>query len=168
MTARLSSRTRSRPRDARAQTPQDYVLGIVVFLATVIAVIGLLPTFTAPYQSGVGGDDIAQSDRVAQQLVANLSTVEDPNQLNLTALERVLALDDTALSDRYGLRRTTNVNITVRTLNGTQYVTNASGEPLTSEQAYRQGGSASTARIVRLTNDTHTCQPACRLVVRVW
>jgi hypothetical protein len=156
------------PDDDRGQTPQDYIVGILVFLATVVAVVGLLPTLTAPYQSGVDGEDIAQADRVSQQLVSNLSTIEEPNELDTSALEGLLALEDDALSDRYGLPRATSVNITLNTLDGTSYVRNATGAPLTSRQVYRQGTAASSARIVRLDASGHTCTPACRLVVRVW
>jgi hypothetical protein len=156
------------PRAERGQTPQDYVIGILVFLATVIAIVGFFPTLTTPYQSGVSGDDIAQSDRVAQQLVTNLSTVEQPNRLNVSTLDRVMELDEGAMNRRYGLPLETNVNITVVTLDGTAYARNATGEPLTSNRVYRQGSVASSARIVRLTNSTAGCDPACRLVVRVW
>jgi hypothetical protein len=152
----------------RSQTPQDYVFGIVVFIAVVVAVVGFLPSITSPYQSGVEGENIAQSDRVAQQLVSNLSTVGEPNQLNISELQTVLHLDDAALSDRYGLSGTTNVNITVLSLNGTSYVTTDSGATLTSKPPYVTGSAASSARIVRLSTDEHDCEPACRLVVRVW
>lgn len=155
-------------RDRRSQTPQDYVIGIVVFIAVVVAVVGFLPSITAPYQSGAGGENIAQSDRVAQQLVSNLSTVEEPNQLNLSQLQRLLDLDGTALSERYGLSERTNINVTVVSLDGSSYITTDSGETLTSKPPYTTGNAASSARIVRLDTDNHNCEPACRLVVRVW
>ncbi|MEF8784923.1 MAG: hypothetical protein V5A45_03240 [Haloarculaceae archaeon] len=154
--------------DSRSQTPQDYVIGIVVFIAVVVVVVGFLPMITAPYQSGVGGDDIAQSDRVAQQLVSNLSTPGEPNQLNRTQLEQVLALDSAQLSSRYGLAERTKVNITVMTLNGSDFVQTDGGKTLTSTTSYDRGSVASAARIVRLSTETHNCEPACRLVVRVW
>jgi hypothetical protein len=154
--------------DKRGQTPHDYVVGILVFIGTVVVVVGLLPTLTAPYQSGVDGDDIAQADRIAQQLVANLSTIETPNRLNSSQLGTVLELPEDNLSDRYGLPRGTNINITVNTLDGGERIKNATGTPLTSVQEYDRGSAASAARIVRLSNESSTCDPACRLVVRVW
>ena len=154
--------------DERGQTPQDYVIGIVVFIAVVVAVVGYLPTITSPYQSGVAGEDIAQSDRVAQQLVSNLSTVTEPNQLSLPELQSVLALDSAQLTDRYGLPEGTQVNITVKTLNGSEFITTESGVTLVSTTTYSSESAASSARIVRLSTRQHNCEPACRLIVRVW
>lgn len=164
----MISGTLPRGPGTRGQTPQDYVIGIVVFIAVLVVVIGFLPTLTEPFQSGVQSDDSAQADRVAQQAVANLSTVKEPNQLNSTKLDRLLELDGQEMQDRFGLPVATQVNLTVVTLNGSDYVENAADEPLTSKNDYFSGNAATTARIVRLSGDGHTCEPACRLVVRVW
>ncbi|MFB6297536.1 MAG: hypothetical protein ABEH56_03350 [Salinirussus sp.] len=151
----------------RGQTTQDYLIGILVFIAVVTVVVGLLPSFTEPFEDETGGESTARADRVAQQIVSNLSAVDQPNLVNSSRLMDVLELDEEALRDRYGLG-TANANVTVETLDGDTYVTNASGTPFVSREGYAGENAATTARIVRLTNETTGCSPACRLVVRIW
>jgi hypothetical protein len=152
----------------RGQTPQDYLVGVVVFIATIAVILALLPSFTTPFQSGVGGDSSAQADRVAQQLVSNLSSIDEPNLLDGSELMEVLSTNSTGLESRFGLSKGTNLNVTVETLDGSALVTNGSDVALTSSETYTGAAAASTERIVRLKNGSYECKPACRLVVRIW
>jgi hypothetical protein len=140
----------------------------VVFIATITVIIALLPSFTTPFQSGVGGDSSAQADRVAQQIVSNLSSIDEPNLLDGPRLEGVLALNRTQMENRFGLSEGTNVNVTVESLDGSALVRNGSGAALASSVTYSGTAAAATARIVRLSNGSYACSPACRLVVRIW
>lgn len=152
----------------RGQTPQDYLAGIVVFIFTISLIFGLLPQFTTPYKSGNAGGTVAQSDRIAQEIISNHSTVDQENYLNTDSLESVLSKNESELAQRFGLSGATSINISVETLDGAAFITNATGSSLASSESATGNSVTSSARIIRLSNDTHTCQPACRLVVRLW
>ena len=151
----------------RGQTLIDYVAGISVFFITLALVLTLLPSFVNPYQSDVAGEDTAQAERISQQLVGNLSIQGEPNRLDLTSFRNMLALSGSALNDRYGVPDHKNINVTVRTMNGTTWI-EAGGDNLTSKVTYDGQSAATRVRIVRFDGGTANCDPACRLLVRVW
>jgi hypothetical protein len=162
----MRNRERGRGSD-RGQTLQDYVLGVSVFLLVVIGLLtAILPTVLAPFEDTVGGDKTAQADRIAGQLVGN-TTVSD-NHLNASALEQVVSADQATLRDRFSLPRGSTVNITVSTMDGSSRIVGPSGGPLSSPRSPGERPAASSVRIVTLNDDSSGCQPACRLVVRVW
>lgn len=151
----------------RGQTLQDYVLGVSVFLLVVIGLLtAILPTVLAPFEDTVGGDKTAQADRIAAQLVGNTSVGD--NQLNASALEQVVSADQATLRDRFSLPRGSTVNVTVSKMDGSSRIVGPSGGPLSSPRSPGERPSASSVRVVTLTDDSSGCQPACRLVVRVW
>ena len=155
----------------RGQTLIDYIAGVAVFFVTITFILGLLPSFVTPYQSDVAGQDTAQAERIAEQLVTNVSVEGSPGRLNVSQLETILSLPGTDVATRYGLRDHRNVNITVNYLNGSGFVRNATapgGINLTSSVTYEGQTSATAVRIVTLNNESATCSPACRLLVRVW
>ncbi|MFC4543708.1 hypothetical protein ACFO5R_17415 [Halosolutus amylolyticus] len=177
MTSRNSpgSRTRrSRPRTVsislsdRGQTTQDFAVGIGVFILAVAFVFSYVPSLVTPYDSSVGGAETAQADRIADRIVENTTDSSTPNELNgslyqerfadvpenLTAVLGLRASDDDDVFDR--------VNITIESLGD---------EPVDDEwsggHTYDDQSAASSARIVTV-DDGLDCDPACRLVVRVW
>jgi hypothetical protein len=155
----------------RGQTLIDYVAGLSVFVVTLAFVLGLMPSFVTPYQSDVAGQDTAQADRVAGHLVSNLSVDGSPNRLNATAFEAVLDLPQEDVARRYGLREHKKVNLSLYRLNGSAFVfddAGPSGVPMTSEVTYDAQSAATAVRIVTLDNESATCEPSCRLLVRVW
>lgn len=158
---------RSLTSDRRGQTLPDYVAGISVFFITIAAILGLMPSFVTPYQSDVAGQDTAQAERIAQQLVANLSAANEPNHVNLTELQNVLSHSQTDLANRFGVQEYKRINITVSQLDGSAFAT-AGGSNLTSQTSYNGQSAATGVRIVRFTGGGATCDPACRLLVRVW
>lgn len=167
----LGSRGPATSDDRRGQTLVDYVAGVSVFFITIAFILGLMPSFVTPYQSDAGGQDTAKAERIAETLVTNLSMDGEPNRLNVTELKGVLALPRTDLATRYGLRDHEHVNITVNYLDGSAYVENTtapSGITLTSEVTYDGGNTGTAVRVVTLNNESATCSPACRLLVRVW
>jgi len=151
----------------RGQTLIDYVIGVSVFFVTLGLVMTLLPSFVSPFQSDVAGEDTAQAERITKQIVSNLSVQGYPNSLNLTSFQQVLGLPEADLNDRYGVADFKNINITVRTMNGSSWIT-AGGSPLTSQEPYHGEGAASEVRIVAFEDGTDNCTPACRIRVRVW
>lgn len=151
----------------RAQTLQDYVAGISVFVLTIAVVLGLLPTVLAPFQGGVEAADATAAGRIGDQLVGNLSAGGAPNVLDATALSAVVAADEGTLQTRFGLPSHRHVNLSLRTLDGSAYATDpATGDPLTSGGSAAGEDAASAARIVSV--NATGCDPACRLVVEVW
>lgn len=153
--------------DERGQTLQDYVLGVSLFLLTVLVVVGtILPTVTAPFDQAVSGDKIAQADRVAETIVTNASAGAGTNRLNVTIVERIVEDDVPTLRARFGLPETSWVNVSVVPLDGNGFQQSASGTTLASDASPTGSDAATSARIVTLSDDS--CDTACRLVVRVW
>jgi hypothetical protein len=150
---------------SRGQTPEDFYIGISVFLVTVAFVLVLFPSFLTPFVSGVDANEAARADTVASSLVSNLSIDGEPNTLNATELRSVLGKSDRQFQRRYGLTATTSVNISVRTLDGDRIV-NDGGTLLATDRSAAGRATGSTTRIVTL--DNGACSPGCRLVVRVW
>lgn len=153
---------------------QDFALGVSLFLVTVTFVLGLFPGFLAPFTSGTNGAEQAQADRVAGSIVLNLSTSQGKNTLNATELGDVLAMSQSELRDRYGLDRSTGLNITVRKLDG-HGIVEIDGQTFATPRDRNNQTAASVSRIITLDNrtvankfDSKKCDPGCRLVVKVW
>lgn len=150
----------------RGQTTQDFAVGIGIFLLAIAAVFSTVPTLLTQDTSGIDGGDVTQADRVAATIVANLSEDPDrPNHLNATAFNETYNTSDPAdLADELGLRATSNglvdrLNVTIEELNGTAVY--GAGRDYGNQTA------ASSGRIVTV-DDESVCDPACRLVVRIW
>lgn len=151
----------------RGQTLYDYTVGIGLFLVIVTGVlVGVLPTVLAPFDDTVGGDKAAQADRITERIVANSSVDGEANLLDSGTLESVVMADQGKLRDRFTLPSTTRMNVTVTTMDGSRVVDTASGETLATAAGPGQRPAATSARIVRLSDES--CPTACRLVVRVW
>ncbi|WP_459193393.1 DUF7287 family protein [Halosimplex sp. J119] len=163
---RRRSLGRERPRSAdRGQTLHDYTIGISLFIITLSTVLAGLFGFVGPLSTGVGSEEISQSDRVATTLVQNLSTGRQPNELDADLLENTLTGSESALRTRWGIQQTAQFNVTLTTLNGSRIVSH-DGSKLAVGARYRGNAAGSTARIVTL--DSGACRPGCRLAVRAW
>lgn len=149
----------------RGQTLQDYTIGISLFIITVSAVLAGLLGFTSPLSAGVTSEDVSQSQRITTAMVQNLSTGPQPNELDAVRLNTTLNRSAEQLQSRWGLERTTSLNITLSTLNGTRIV-ERDGVKLTVGSSYTNRSTATSSRVVTL--DDGTCAPSCRLVVRTW
>lgn len=157
---------RDRPRSAdRGQTLHDYTIGISLFIITLSTVVAGLFGFIGPLSTGVGSEEISQTDRVATTLVQNLSTGRQPNELDADLLENTLARSESALRTRWGLQQTAQFNVSLTTLNGSRIVA-PGGTKLAAGPRYQGNAAGSTARIVTL--DSGACRPGCRLAVRAW
>ena len=152
--------------DDRAQTTQDFAVGIGIFILAVAFVFAFLPSMLTPYDSSVGGAETAQADRIADRIVADASS-GTANELDSVAFE---ALGDD-LSGELGLRADgaghefDRVNVTVQELGADE--TEPIGDELALGPEYDSQAAASAARTVTV-DDSNECDPACRLVVRVW
>jgi hypothetical protein len=151
----------------RAQTAQDFAVGIGLFLLAVAFVFAFVPQVVSPYDVGIGASESAQADRAATMIVGNLSVEDRPNELDHDAADDYfeptpgndVSVDQ--LRDRTGLPFSSRINVTVRNVE-------TGNQPWSGGATYRDGQEAASAtRIVR-TDDPSTCEPACEVVVRVW
>ena len=159
-------RTISMSRLERGQTTQDFVVGIGVFLLAIAFVFSFFPALVTPYDSSVGGAETAQADRIADRIVHNAST-ETPNELSK---DKFQTYTNETLTSEVGLRSSDgtaidNVNVTVTNISNEETVTPTSN--WTGGENYANQSAASSARIVTI-DDPSECDPACRLIVKVW
>lgn len=161
--------------DERAQTNQDFAVGISIFLLTTAFVFAFIPTIFTPFDSDVQNSDITQSNRAASAFVDNHSVERKPTTLNATAVEGFFDAGNggDALRKLYSLPTTSQINVTVRTQNGS-VIHSIGGTKFARGDRYRDQPSASTSRIVTF-DEGNVCSPepsndqsACRLLVRVW
>ncbi|SDJ93840.1 hypothetical protein SAMN04515672_1895 [Natronorubrum texcoconense] len=148
----------------RGQTTQDFIVGIGVFILAVAFVFSFLPTMLTPFDSSTSGGQTAQADRVADRLVHNLSD-GTANEIDGNQLENYD--DDHNVSKALGLRTNQDgdpiqrVNVSLQPLNESTTVKGFGPE-------YDDQSAASSARIVTVEDGPDDCDPACRLVVRIW
>lgn len=154
-------RVRRLARSDRGQTLQDFVLGIGIFIVAFMFVLSLFPGLLTPFQSTAGGSERAQAEQVSTRILSNMSAGPQPNHLDGTRVNSIIAPSTTQsdLRKRFGLASTTQLNVTVESLNGTEKLYRTSNSARNHEVA-------TSARIVTL--EDARCRPACRLVVRVW
>ncbi|QGN06248.1 hypothetical protein Hrd1104_02380 [Halorhabdus sp. CBA1104] len=146
----------------RAQTMQDFVLGISIFMIGFMFVLALFPGLLTPFESSLDGNTEAAADRVTAEIVSNFSKPAEPNVLNATRLNQTVFNDSRSVADlksQFGLPSDTGLNITLQRLDGMAHL-NASGNPVTNDR---------TAISVRIVDTGFSgCDPGCRLVVRTW
>lgn len=165
----------------RGQTTQDFAVGIGIFLLAIAFVFSYMPSLLTPFSSSVDSGQTAQADRIAATIVDNLSEDSDrPNHLNASAFEEQYgtADDGSDLAAALGLRVANGVaidkaNVTIEKLNQSEDRSDRRIDDLTGGDPYRDESAASAGRIVTLDTegtsvDDDACEPACRLVVRVW
>ena len=156
--------------DDRAQTLQDFAVGIGIFLLAVAFVFAFVPTIITPFADS-GTPDTAQADRIAATIVEQASTGQ-ANKLDPTVFNSGGRYDGNSeeLADELGLRSTDtnaidNVNIVLIDIDDASK-SNPTPAYSTGDTYDRQVG-ASATRIVT-TADSNKCEPACQLIVRVW
>ncbi|WP_293028418.1 hypothetical protein [Natronococcus sp.] len=154
---------------ARAQTTQDFVVGIGVFLLAVAIVFAAIPSVTTPADP-VGDAERGQADRIADRLVAEFAT---HNELDGDRLVAELGADGIDHHPELEGGPADEGSVRLERLDGTT-LERADGTPvLEAETAPDDGQSAaSAARIVALEGsfelESGADEPAYRLVVRVW
>ncbi|MHC3437529.1 DUF7287 family protein [Natrialbaceae archaeon A-gly3] len=163
--------SRKRPRTVsvslgdRGQTTQDFAVGIGLFLLAMAFVFSYVPTLLTPFSAGGGTGDTAQADRIAATILEDYST-DEANQLNGSEFSDLESEDD--LVEEFGLRsndagdRIDRVNVTLESLDGEETY-----EPTIGDNHEDADSTASAGRIVTAPDEAE-CDPACRLVVRVW
>ena len=149
----------------RGQTTQDFIVGIGVFILAVAFVFSFLPTMLTPFDSSTSGGETAQADRVADRVVHNFMDPDsdNPNQIIWTEIDEDDRVDELGLrtnADDDPIRR---VNVSLQPLNESTTVEGFG-------PVYDDQSAASSARIVTVEGigEPEKCEPACRLVVRIW
>jgi hypothetical protein len=142
----------------RAQTTQDYAVGIGVFLLTVAFVFAYVPTALGTTDAGAGSN-AAVADRLATDLVANLSVEGYPTRLDDSAVSTFFAAGGMGtLRSDYDLADTTAANVTLGYANGTA----VTGRDVHAGTRYSEQQAATVSRLVVVDEVRY------RLVVRVW
>lgn len=137
----------------RAQTTQDFAVGIGIFLLAVALVFGVVPSVFAPYDYTPTGSQSAQADRAATTLLPSTAASETAPQLT--------TWNETTLRQRAGIPPTTRINASLRGLNNDTPVGATVGPSVPNDRS-----TTTRTRIVLSSDDR--CTPTCRLVVEVW
>jgi hypothetical protein len=157
--------TERRPAGERGQTTHDFALGISVFLVASLFAISFVPGVTAPYTEGVSEVEQEHARTVSGTLVSNLSTGESPTTLDdaETVAFFTTGWGETGLQERFALRNSTNLNVTLRGLEEDDGVlTSCGGDRCAVGPRYRDQSAATAVRLVRFDDQPY------RLEVRVW
>ena len=159
----------------RAQTAQDFALGIGFFIVAVAFVFAFVPSMLAFTTADPGAKAASQADRSASSLLRDLGTGERPNELNgsRTADYFNTSANESALQEDLGLPTISFINVTVRSLDDHRVliVPDANGSDVILEAGRdypARQPAAEVTRIVTMTDDNNACDPACQLIVRVW
>jgi hypothetical protein len=158
----------------RAQTAQDFALGIGFFIVAVAFVFAFVPSMLTFTTADPGVKAASQADRASTSLVRDLGTDERPNELNATLTADYFneSGSEPALRDDLALPNSSFVNVTVRSLDGSDVLnlTDSNGNwiELAGGRTYpKRQPAAEVARVVSMA-DEDRCDPGCQLIVRVW
>jgi len=157
--------------EERAQTAQDFAIGISIFLLVVGAVFAYFPTLFTPYGQAIQGEDTsAQAERVGMLIVDG---GEERNTINEDNDNDWIGMDGEQLQEEVGLASTSQVNITVTPLPpGEDEPIEIDEEDAKAGHNYDNQDASSVSRIVRVVDedgdDIDEDVPAYRLTVRVW
>ena len=147
---------------SRAQTTQDFAVGVSVFLLSVAFLFAFLPTVLTPFEAGPTAAESAQTGRVANAAHTNLTVGGYNNELDRDAATAFFdpspSGDD--LRARLALPVGARLNVTVQ--NSTGAIVTLNGTTLSGGERYNGQPAARATRLV--TDGTETY----RLEVRVW
>ncbi len=162
--------------DDRGQTPQDFAIGMSIFLLAVLTVLAFVPQIFTPF-TAPGTAVEGQADRASTAVVEELRVEGSATTLNASKTEMWFnaSRDDPtdALAASLGVESYRNVNVSIYRLNGSErsevveLEANGNATNLTAGEPYDGEPSSTMVRIVTIPGEDE-CQPGCRLVVRVW
>jgi hypothetical protein len=130
----------------RAQTVQDFAVGVSVFLLAVAFVFAFVPSLFTPFSPSVDPGADQQATRVAAAMVDDLSQPDRPNWLRLSAVDAEFTKSQSDLQNDYDLPRVSQINVTLMPMNQTK--AQADGPVLEAGRPYSGQPAASTVRVV--------------------
>jgi hypothetical protein len=145
----------------RGQTANDYLIGIIIVLVTIVAVFGYFPSIFDPFEDPIGSDERAMADNLADEVIANNTVAGTQQTLNQTAFETELE-NNVTLKQRAGIKKWRQINVTIEKP-GTVLIRGDDDDNF----AQATVPAATTVRFVRLA-DHPECNDGCYLIVRVW
>lgn len=145
----------------RGQTANDYLIGIIIVLVTVVAVFGFFPSIFTPFEAAVTSQDRVMADNLADELVSANTVPGTQQTLNVTAFEDDLS-NAATLKQRAGIRESRQINATIE--NETTIIARGTDDDNFGNATVP---SATKVRFVRLANNPD-CTSGCFLIVRVW
>ena len=154
--------------DDRGQTPQDFAVGISIFLITVTFVFTFVPSVLQPSMAGEEPTLTVEADRVSSGILSNLSTPGQPNRLDKAKTDAFFGQykgNVSGFRSAFGIPTYREVNVTIVSLENDKPVTNATG-PYTFGDEYDDQQAVVTQRVVKMSHPS--CDDGCLLVVRVW
>jgi hypothetical protein len=145
-------------------------VGISIFLLTVMFVFAFVPSVLQPSAVGEETTLTAEADRVASGAMSNLSIPAKPNKLNKTKTDKFFGHfkknNASVFREQYGLPSHVEINVTIRRMDETATLANATG-PYAFGDEYRTQQAVVVKRVI--TMDHHNkCQTGCLLIVRIW
>lgn len=155
----------------RGQTTQDYLTGVSVLLLVLVAVFTFVPGVFTPFEEPVETAQRSQADALATEILATASapgaeTTLDESELSEPNGESVFDDADRyeALERRAGIPARAQTNVTLLAPDDWDQAAAASADDTYDSDSQT---AAQRVRVVTFERDD-TCDPACRLVVRVW
>ena len=160
----------------RAQTAQDFALGIGFFIVAVAFVFAFIPSMLSFTTADPGVKAAKQADMASSGLIRGLQADSgEPGRINGTMAADYFNTSgsEATLQSDLSLPETSFINVTLRSIDGDDVVnvTDSNGNeiPMAAGRSYRRGEPAAEAsRVVSVNGDDGACDPACQLVVRVW
>lgn len=160
--------------DDRGQTPQDFAIGMSIFLLAVLTVLTFVPSIFTPFTAPDTAID-GQADRASTAALNDLAVDGSSTELNRTETESWFATYQSRstedLATALGIEPYRSVNVSVVPLDatGNESAVTINGTTLTAGERYTDQSSSTMVRIVTIPGlSGDTCEPGCRLVVRVW
>ena len=165
--------------DTRAQTPQDFAVGVSVLIVTIIGVLAFVQgSAVGVYESPDVQRNQPMADRAATYLVENYSVEGTQNHIDYKTSDGIKTnLDVDNLKSNAGLtvatERRTNPSVNITVVNASTLANGTRDHAVDGDSlawgpsAENRTNVATSSRVVKLTN-TDQCDPACWLVVKVW
>lgn len=158
-------------RGERAQTTQDFAVGISVFLITLSLTFAYVPSLFTPFDGRAETSSAAQADRAASAVLEEVSATGYTTRLNATATNAFLRnnADGDTLRATLDLPASTRANVSLEQLNGstiddaaTVYPATVASPTVAAGDSYRDEPAGVMSRVVDIDGSRY------RLVVRVW
>lgn len=161
---------RDTTRSDRAQTAQDFAVGISIFLLTVGFIFAFIPNLLTPFDTDVGTEQQAQADRAATTVLGEITVDGQENQINESNVSYFDTLGDGKLEpiqNETGLPFTARINVTVTEFGQDRPIA-VDGTTLSAGPEFRESQPAASATRIVVVGESNSCDPGCELTVRVW